>query len=106
MPYGNPFREDRRRHMQELLTFIQNEGTLEIDFVLGWGGLKWGSTEIALTSMLNQLEKANVIEIDIEGGTIKSLLPKPQTPDKPGPGDQGKKDTATRSRQGTPEGKT
>ena len=78
MPYQNAFRLDRQRLMQDLLSFIQKNSPVDIDFTLGMGGLKYGSTETALTNMLNQLEKANAIEIDLETRRITYILGMPE----------------------------
>jgi len=81
MPYANPFREERRILMQELLVSINKLGECEITWILGWGGLKWGSTEEALMRMLKQLEHARMIEIDLEQHKIISLHPIPKEPE-------------------------
>jgi hypothetical protein len=74
MPYFNPFREDRMRRMQELLNTIRKIKECNLDWLLGWGGLKWGSTEESLLRMLRQLEKARMIEIDNEMHKVRYLL--------------------------------
>lgn len=71
MPYFNPFREDRRRRMRELIDVIARQGEMDVDYVLGWGGLKWGSTESSIMAMLTQLEKARLLEIDNEQHKVR-----------------------------------
>jgi len=73
MPYFNPFREDRMRRMQELLRTLERAKNCDLDWVLGWGGLRWGSTEESIMRMLRQLEKARMIEIDLEMKKIKYI---------------------------------
>jgi hypothetical protein len=52
--------------MQELLNTIRKVKKCNLDWLLGWGGLRWGSTEESILRMLRQLEKARMIEIDNE----------------------------------------
>ena len=78
MPFFNPFREDRLRRMRELLGVLERQKEIDFDYILGWGGLRWGSTESSITSMLYQLEKARMIEIlnnpeDTRKRTIKFI---------------------------------
>lgn len=63
MPAFNPFREDRLRRIRELLGVLERQKEIELDYILGWGGLHWGSTEPSIMSMLLQLEKARMIDI-------------------------------------------
>jgi len=77
MPFFNPFREDRMRRMQELIAVLQRQKEVDLDWILGWGGVKWGSTESSLMAMLIQLDKARIIEIDNEGHKVKCLLRPP-----------------------------
>ena len=69
----NPFRLDRLIRIQELLNFIQKEGELELDLILGWGGLRWGNREETIMAMLKQLEKARLIEIDNENHKVRAI---------------------------------
>jgi hypothetical protein len=73
MPFFNPFREDRLRRMRELLNMLQRQGEVDLDWVLGWGGLRWGSTEASILRMLQQLEKARMIEIDNDLHKVRYL---------------------------------
>jgi len=74
MPYFNPFREDRMRRMQELLGTLAKIKECDLDWLLGWGGLRWGSTEESILRMLRQLEKARMIEIDNDMHKVRFLL--------------------------------
>lgn len=77
MPAFNPFREDRLRRMRELLKMIERGKEMDFDFVLGLGGLKWGSTEPSIEAMIRQLEKARMLEVvnhpETEQRTIKYI---------------------------------
>lgn len=75
MPYFNPFREDRMRRMQELLRVLERQKNCDLDWILGWGGLRWGSTEESIMRMLRQLEKARMIDIDREQKKITYIAP-------------------------------
>jgi len=54
------------RRMRELIRTIERQKNCDLDWILGWGGLRWGSTEESIMRMLRQLEKAGLIEIDRE----------------------------------------
>lgn len=75
-PYFNPFREDRMRRMQELLSALAKIKECDLDWILGWGGLRWGSTEESLMRMLRQLEKARMIEIDNDMHKVRYIGPR------------------------------
>jgi len=64
------------KRMQELIAVIDKRKECTLDWLLGWGGLRWGSTEESIMRMLRQLEKASMIEIDDEFTTVKSLHPR------------------------------
>lgn len=78
MPFANPFREDRMRRMQELLSTLVKLKECELDWLLGWGGLRWGSTEESIMRMLEQLEKARMIDIDYDNKKVTYVF-KPAT---------------------------
>ena len=79
MPFGNPFREDRMRRMQELLNTLLKIKEADLDWVLGWGGIRWGSTEESIMRMLRQLEKARMIEIDNDLHKIRYIAEETKT---------------------------
>jgi hypothetical protein len=60
--------------MQELLNAIRKVKKCNLDWLLGWGGLRWGSTEESILRMLRQLEKARMIEIDNEMHEVRYIL--------------------------------
>ena len=74
MPFFNPFREDRMKRMQELLSTLAKIKECDLDWILGWGGLRWGSTEESILRMLRQLEKARMIEIDNDMHKVRYLV--------------------------------
>jgi hypothetical protein len=91
----NPFREDRQRRMQELLSVVQKHRVCDLDWLLGWGGLRWGSTEDAIMRMLRQLEKARVLEINNEEHKVVSLI---ETPAEAQPEELRKREEALKKR--------
>ena len=78
------------RRMQELLSTLSKLHEAELDWILGWGGLRWGSTEESIMRMLRQLEKANMIEINDETSKVRYIggeetkTTKKETPKTPG----------------------
>jgi hypothetical protein len=72
-PYFNPFREDRQRRIQELISVIERQGKVDLEWLLGWGGLRWGSTEEAIMRMLNQLDKARIVELNLNEHTVSYI---------------------------------